>query len=351
MARWRPVVVLALLTIGCGVDRELPVTAEESVDMGGPETLTFPIVPYQSVRVDVLVVLDDAFSMSAHEEILEANADAFAHVLEADDVNADYRLAYVGGGEVGARDLFDRVESFILRSYDETAPEHGLIRPDANLHVVFISDGDDQSRDEDGELRDVEAFADFLRAVEASKLVLDEADPPRVLVSLLGGVQWDGSGFDPECGVAVPERLWSLAEMVDGGGGEPDVHRLCAPDHSPVMQAWAEKRYDYPDNCFPGCVADASNGGAMFEPRCETVEVRGDGERVVLPSCGPEWAVPEGHEACVTFLTDIERRQQCFDQGANVEITIGRAAPGLDHSHYLTTCTLAEELGPDCIPE
>ncbi len=397
-----------LLAASCGVDRGIET---ELAELDEFDRLTLVIPGPRTRAVDVLLVIDDAPSMAGFQATLAANYDSFINVLEAEDVNADYRIGVVDAagrlgldscrgrledfedpevacldicplepgeleatpepwierttevtnlppgvttiealrcaGPIGSagtsqRSVLERVETALLATVDEDQPEHGFLRPDSHLLVVVITDGDDASTTSGGQLRPVEDFRALLEGVRPQRPM--EPEPPRTIISLVAPLDEAGEP-DEDCGEATPERLLSLAQ--DGRARVDWMSvSICHHDYSPALEPIAEKiRDQIRPACFPARVVSAAPEGEPFEADCATIEHRGDGTEHELAACLPDGEVPEGQVACVEYLTETERAQECIDEDANVELRLLRAEgqPMARGGFYLATCGIEPE--------
>jgi hypothetical protein len=101
---------------------------------GEPQHYSEATVQLQYVRplkVDVLIVLDNSSSMAEEQQLLAQNVGALVHVLEAEDVEADYRIA-ITTTDAGHP------------SCPSSTPEHGafMLTPCTSRLDEFVGDGE-----------------------------------------------------------------------------------------------------------------------------------------------------------------------------------------------------------------
>lgn len=247
-------------------------------------------------KVDLLLVIDDTASMAQEQAAL---ADHFAALLaDLDALDIAWQLGVVttemGGPEAGwlrgspyvlTPATPDRDAAFASMVQVGTAgpgPEAGLAaaataidlagpggpnagfrRPDALLHVVFVSDTDDQSADWLGG----DPAATFLG------LLTDEGRRtglPARASALVGPLP---SGCTSATGSAQPAVAYD--QVVEGSGGV--VVSICSADFVPVVQSLSEASVVW------------STRFALANPPVDgSVEVRVDGDRVDGWSLDPD---------------------------------------------------------------
>lgn len=224
--------------------------------------------------IDILFVIDNSGSMAASQDTLSSNFEHFFHLIDPDqkkegeDGEVDYRLAVATtdaikeGGKLRAKSG----EPAILRSganYDPLAifrervvvgtsgasREEGFraaelaletaskiqdppgklafLRPGAYLYVVFVSDEDDESRDE------VRYFERRLRAMKG------KGNEGTVLVSAIAGpptAQLPDVCFD-EKGSRKASPGYRYQEMVQATGGT--IGNICLADWAETLEELA----------------------------------------------------------------------------------------------------------------
>lgn len=159
------------LVLACGIDVGFGDTDAVAAD---PVWVTESLIQDSAPAVDVLFVVDGTGSMAEEQASLVSAADAFVGALEADSL--DWQLAATSsdledGGvlngnpwiltpqnEAPAAALAQALDigadhappsagldAAALALRDDSGQNHGFRRENAALHVVFVSDGEDQS--------------------------------------------------------------------------------------------------------------------------------------------------------------------------------------------------------------
>lgn len=253
----RRVGMLLLVAAGCiefGLD---PIDPDGAPRQLVPVLDTFVQAPLP--RVDLLFVVDDTASMAQEQAALAAQFSALASELDEAGVAwqvgavttsmqgdeagwlkgspwiltpdvAERELAFASMVQVGTKGtspeagLAAAVEALALTGADD--PNAGFRRPDAMLHVVFVSDADDQSEDFLGP-DPVGAFLDVLDAeAEATGL-------PARASGLVGDVP---SGCSSASGAAQP--AFRYADAVAAAEGV--AMSICAVDFGPFLGTLGE---------------------------------------------------------------------------------------------------------------
>ncbi len=241
--------------------------------------------------VDVLWVVDNTGSMAREQQALASSFEAFVQALDAEGVS--YQLGVIttdvsdeqagllqGVPWIVTPGQDDPVESFtqaVQVGIDGASPEAGLAaavlalsepaisehnrgfrRPDTLLHVVAVSDNDDQS---DGHLSGdtgqdvVDVFLDFFEAqAEVSGI-----DP--IFSAVAGDTP---SGCVGDAGRALPAQRYQ--EVVDATGGT--FASICTGDMDAVVQGLGTASLVYPDTFT-----------LQARPYLDTLVVWVDGER------------------------------------------------------------------------
>ncbi len=273
-------IAASLLLVGC-VDytiqdpddvKPLPVVIEERF-------LQAPLP-----KVDVLFVVDGTGSMEEEQESFADAADAFVDVL--DGLELSYQLGVTStdpeqdGALLGrpwiitgaASDPSRALADALLVGTSSPPPAAGLYaasralsdvqglnrgfrRADAGLHVVFVSDGDDES---DAWLGDDPAAA-FLAILEADAATSGRAARASAVVGDVPG------GCSGETGTAeAGVRYTAVAEATGGAVGS-----ICAADFGAIALALADAAVEW-QSVFP----------LQATPEDGTVRVEVDGERM-----------------------------------------------------------------------
>lgn len=180
------------LALACGIDVGFGDTDAAVAD---PVWVTESLVQDAAPAVDVLFVVDGTGSMAEEQASLVAAADAFVGALEVDSLDwqlgatsTDLEDAGVLNGDpwiltpqhtapaaalavaldIGADHAPPSagLDAAALALADVSGQNHGFRRDNAALHVIFVSDGEDQSGTILGS-NPVDAFVDLLLAEEA----------------------------------------------------------------------------------------------------------------------------------------------------------------------------------------
>ncbi len=249
--------MLPLVAAGCiefGLD---PIEPEGAPRQLVPVVDTFVQAPLP--RVDLLFVVDDTASMAQEQEALAGEFGALATDLDAAEVawQVGAVTTSLDGDEAGwlqgspwilTPDTTDRAAAFaemIRVGTKGSSPEAGLAaavealalsrtggpnagfrRPDALLHVVFVSDADDQSEDYLG----VDPVGAFLAALADEEA---RTGLPARASGLVGDVP---SGCSSATGSAQPPFRYADAVAATGGVNVS----ICAPDFGPFLGSLGE---------------------------------------------------------------------------------------------------------------
>lgn len=239
-------------------------------------------------KVDILWVIDNTPSMADEQAALAGAMGSFTNALSQLGLawQAGVVTTTVNGPDAGrlqgdpwiltsdVLDLEAALAALTSVGTDEDAEEAGLgaaflalteplrsgdnrafRRDDAVLHVVVLSDGDDESEDVLGE-DPVTMFTTFLR--EEGERTVPTARLSAVVGDPGAGCAWEG-------GTAGPGDRY--AEVVEASGGV--LASICAADLSSVAEAIGEASLSWPDT-FPLSAA----------PAPDSVRVSVDGERL-----------------------------------------------------------------------
>ncbi len=230
---------MLLFLLACQDYQYSAVTADETWIQGSP-----------GGPVDILWVVDNSCSMSEEQDLLSEHFGAFASVLSYGGVDFQIGLTTTdveatGGTLVGAvlnpdTDSIEaefavqgdqgttgsREESPLLAATLVLEADTGLIREGAGLHVILLTDEDDQSPDP------VSAYVETLRALKAGETVK---------ISAIAGVPPDGC-HSPAADAVVATRI---IEAVSSTGGS--FHSICAADYGPVLSSLALGTADMSD--------------------------------------------------------------------------------------------------------
>jgi hypothetical protein len=228
----------------------------------------------------------------------------------------------------------------LAQSADPNDPAFGFIRDEASLFVLFVTDGDDASPGP------VEDYAGLLASIRDVKRRALPSSPPRVLVSVIGGVGDDETldaehlGCASERGIAAPPlRLMQLAsefgEFPSWQGapwfsicGDPWTDApACVPGWSPFDSAL----------CLEGCLdpevpaCEVARTDLVPIADCELTE---DGD-AVLPEGTVECAIVQTDAvscdvAGLTILRSRGRMQGCYRTTCPIEPRSGRTCAGAD---------------------
>ena len=238
--------------------------------------------------VDILFVVDDTGSMAQEQASLAEHFVSLAGALreagigwQAGVVTTDMTRADAGWLQgvpwVITPDL-DQVEQrfadAVQVGVDGVAPEAGLAaaihaldlsepggpnagfrRPDALLHVIFVSDADDES----DEWLDGDPVSVFLDAMAAEQ---ERTGQPATASAVVGDIP---RGCTSVNGDARPGLRYHL--VVDGTGGE--TASICAADFSDILESLADVAIVY-----------LTRFDLRTEPEPESVRVAVDGVRV-----------------------------------------------------------------------
>lgn len=245
---------LGLLGAGCSdflVSRNDPVAVE-------PVRVTESFVQAPSPRVDLLWVIDDTPSMEAEHAALSNALGAFADAL--DEADLAWQIGVVTtdlGFDAGVlqgdpwiltpaddADLADLLEianvgldghepagglgaaALALSEPLRSEENRGFRRPDAALHVIIVSDGDDGSEEILGG-NPSSAFLDLVRSES-------EATGHAVTVSAIVGDR--GVGCSGSGGTALPGDAYLTVAEATGGA----IGRICDTDLTGVAAAMGE---------------------------------------------------------------------------------------------------------------
>jgi hypothetical protein len=252
----------AVLAAGCNefgldpIDNEEPpsrvVVVEEFVQRSLPS-------------VDLLFVVDNTASMAQEQDRLADQFGALSAQLASADV--DWQVGVVttdvGGVDAGwlqgspyvitagVEDALDKVASAVLVGTEGSGPEagfaaatlalqlsgdagpnHGFRRADASLHVVFVSDADDDSQDWFGE----DPVAPFLSVLAAEA---DATGLPVVASAVVGDLP-DGCST----GKTSAQPGFRYAEVAGESGGR--FESICTSDFSGLLAAIGDASIVWP---------------------------------------------------------------------------------------------------------
>ena len=267
------------LTLACGIDVGFGDTDAAVAD---PVWVTESLVQDSAPAVDVLFVVDGTGSMAEEQASLVAAAGDFVGALEADSL--DWQLAATStdledGGvlngnpwiltpqhespaaalavalDIGADHAPPSagLDAAALALADDTGQNHGFRRESAALHVIFVSDGEDQSGTILGS-NPVDAFLALLLEEEA------RTGQPARASAVVGD---SPAGCDGATGEASA-GLRYLAVATRSGGASVSV---CDADFAAVAARLGELAVVWPQECVlqglpeAGTVSVEINGG------------------------------------------------------------------------------------------
>lgn len=249
MSRALPILLLAA---GCGSDFHLGDTDEEVTD---PVEVDESFTQVAYARLDVLFVVDGTGSMAQEQSGIAAAAGTFVAAL--DELGLAWQLGVVRMDAADEGALLGRpwiltpecedpattlasalqvgtssappsagLDVAAMAIEDASGQNLGFRRPDAALHVIFVSDGDDESGAYLGD-DPVSAFEQLLK---------DEADRSGHVARASaivddGSASCDGGGFDTLPGT----RFLDVAAATGGR-----VASICTTDFTEVAQATAD---------------------------------------------------------------------------------------------------------------
>lgn len=275
-----PWFLASTLLSGC-VDYSI---GDDDVDAVVPVLVDERFVQAPLPEVDVLFVIDSTGSMAEEQGALAAAASTFLHALA--DLSLAYQVGVVSTDPLDEGALVGRpwiitgtadapedalayalqvgttsappaagFHTAALALADEAGANRGFRRAEAGLHVVFVSDGDDQSdsflgADTTGAFLDVLA-ADEARSGRAARVSAVVGDVP-------GGCRSDE-------GSALPGTRYAAAAVSTGG----IVESICAADFALVASALGGAAAEWPTR-FP----------LRSEPDPGSTRVEIDGARV-----------------------------------------------------------------------
>ena len=254
--------IVALAAAGCSEWS----FADRNETARNPLTVEERFVQAPLPKVDLLWVIDDTSSMADEHAALADTMGAFADTLA--DLGLAWQVGVVTTDLTGAdagrlqgdpwilTPALTDPAAALLQAADVgthgNPPEAGLgaawlaltdpllsgdnrafRRPDAALHVIVLSDSDDDSAAVLGE-DPAGAFEDFL-ASEAEKTGMD-ARLSAVVGDVPSGCTWDG-------GTALPGAVYASVATATGGV----VASVCEADLSPVVEAIGEASASWPD--------------------------------------------------------------------------------------------------------
>lgn len=231
--------MLLFVALACQDYEYAAVIAGESWVQGSP-----------GAPVDILWVVDNSGSMSEEQGLLTEHFGAFASVLDyagvdfrigvtttdveatggalvgpvLDPETADIESAFAAQGEQGTRG--SREEAPLLAAKLVLEQDNELIREGADLHVIVLTDEDDQSPDT------VTSYVEGLRALKSGR---------EVQISAIAGVRPDGC-HSPIADAVVSTRIWEAVESTAGV-----FHSICAADYGPVLSNLALGTADMSD--------------------------------------------------------------------------------------------------------
>ncbi len=312
-------------------------------------------------------------------------------VVITDETDCSYRA--------GAKEVFVDNKVF-WNSPDDVQPSSALCwragvecsgdSPYSECHAANHGvDGAVGVADADAVLRPVSEYVAFVKAIEASKQLIDASQ--RVLVSVIGGVPvgyqagaaelvyadaWD-PGFQADFGIgpgcvrgdpkqpsatAVPPvREREFAEAFAGDDGR-NLYSICQDNYGAALAAIADRfRAQITPACVPGCVRDLDPGTAVTDPGCHVYDVLADGTKVeILPCVAVDgaWARPPGAAVCYASLVDVDGMQTpgalddmstfCADLGVNLEFKVFRADVAPPGATMAATCERSDDAARDC---
>lgn len=230
---------VALVMLACTQDYNVSPKPVEEIPPPNTEPVTETFIT-EGAPADILFYGDTSFSMRRELELLADNLDLFADQLG--ELSSEWHLLAVTGptgcgiGGVITADTPDYVAAFGAAiqtpptddSQDEMGLQNvsnavqeanggcnqGFLRPDASLHVIILSDEDDESP---GVENGGAYWADYVDRIIAAK-----GDPKLVTISAIGGPVPDGcDDADPALGyhdavLATGGEFYSICDEWDG---------------------------------------------------------------------------------------------------------------------------------------
>ena len=236
----------------------------------------------------------------------------------------------------------------------------------------------------------VQRYVDVLTDISEQKQM--DGGQGEVLVALLAGVPLDYPqtgeiiyedsafedfnleyGIGPGCGQGTetiqnlpgipPVRLRQFAEAF--ATEERNIHSICSDDYSAPLQQIADAIGEVSERaCFNGCVTDADEKTAEFEPDCTLFETfTGATPDMPVPPCAVlkgGWAFPSPDvDTCYLALTDPDgstpndvddMSPQCITVGSNLEFVIERrpGVPIAAGTSVEVSCSLEAPVGTTC---
>lgn len=259
-------------TSGCTSESSL---VKEGEEIREPVELEETFLQAPQSKVDILWVVDDTSSMADEHAALESAFAVFASTLSGLELSWQMGVITtdISGGDAGVlrgdpwiltptlADLEAELQEAAAVGTDGSSPEAGLgaaflalseplrsgdnrafRRDDASLHVVIVSDTDDDSADVLGD-EPAAAFATFL-AEEAER-----SGQPAMLSAMVGdapdGCTWDGGSAE------AGARYLEVAAAT--GGAQASI---CSPDLSAVAANLGDLSAVWPDTFALQAVPD-----------------------------------------------------------------------------------------------